>query len=368
LSNAVFVSLYDTNTLSLAPHMLAQAMSAKVLECSIFTDTVEDIVRRINSMKADLVGFSVYIWNFSMVKKILPLLRGSKIIGGPHVRDMEDEYEADVIVAGDVRLPLLDYSKLDLNKYEWIPFETSRGCPMGCGYCTWSGSKMRYYPLDYVFEQLDTILVSKVKWVYLCDSSLLFDKVRAKKILRYCIPFKKQIRFEFGIGQLDDELIDILLDMPESEFNFGIQTINPKALSVIGRGFNQKVFEKEYSALSGHHNVTVDLIYGLPEDNFEGYKNSLDYVSSFSPKRILTNPLILLPGSRFWREKNRYGIEYDKETHLVKSTNTFSEEDMKKAREYSFKVVTGKDVEDAPDLIPTVKKGFERRNKWLKSA
>lgn len=365
MNNNIFISLYDINTLSLAPHMLAQALRGDVLEFSIFSDTVEDIVEQINRRCPDMVGFSVYVWNFSMVKEILPRIKATTIVGGPHVTDLEDEFDADIVVPGRVRLPLLDYSKIQLDKYSWVPFETSRGCPMRCGYCSWSGNKMRYHPLEWVYKQLDTILSSKIKKVYLCDSSLLFNKPRAKQILEYCRTYQKPIRFEFGIGQLDKELIDILISMPQSEFNFGIQSINPRALGIIGRTFSFKDFEREYEALKDHHNITLDVIYGLPGDNIAGYKKTLNYAASFSPKRILTNPLVLLPGSRFWQERHKYGIEYDRKTHLVISTNTFSKKDMQEARDYSFEIVKGRRVENAPDLVPTIKEGFERRNKWL---
>ena len=374
MSNTVFVSLYDYNTLSLAPHTLAQAMGGEVMEFSIFTDTPESVAERINQRDPDTVGFSTYIWNFGMVKKIIPLIkRAKRMVGGPHVKELETQYsKAEVIVPGEVRCQPVDYKKIDLSKYEWVPFETSKGCPLSCGYCTWSSEnskKMRYHEVDdYVLGQLKTILESPIKWVYLADSSLLFKRDRAKEILRFCQPFKKPIRFEFAIGQLDDELIQILRDMPESEFNFGLQTINPPALKAIGRTFKQEAFEREYAALADRHNITIDVIYGLPDDDFEGYKRTIDYVASFAPKRILTNPLILLPGSPYWKDQVKYGIRWDPETHLVTSTRSFSEEDMRKARNYSFKIVHGRDLEDAPDLIPTVKEGFVKRNKWLKLA
>jgi hypothetical protein len=373
MSKPTIVSLYDYNTLSLGPHTIAQAMGGNVMEFSIFTDTAEGIAEKLNAIDSEIIGFSAYIWNFKMVKGIIPLLiQKKKIVGGPHVREMEHHYKgADIIVPGDVKVEYFDYSNIDLDKYDWVPFETSRGCAMGCGYCTWSSmdsKRMIFYDDDYVFKQLDIILSSKIKWLYLCDSSILFNKKRGKAILRHCLKYKKPIRFEFSVGQLDDELIQILLDMPESEFNFGIQTTNPVALKTIGRVFNKEDFEREYSALSGHHNVTIDVIYGLPNDNFEGYKTTIDYVASYKPKRILTNPLILLPGSPFWKDQIRHGFKWDPETHLVISNNTFSEDDMKKARNYSFKIVHGRDIEDAPDLVPTVKEGFIKRNRYLKNA
>ena len=225
---------------------------------------------------------------------------------------------------------------------------------------------MRFYDLDHIFKELDVVLSSKIKWVYLCDSSLLFNRERGRKILKYCSNYKKSIRFEFAIGQLDKDIIDVLLEMPESEYNFGVQTINPLALKAISRAFNKEIFEREYNALAGNHNVTVDAIYGLPEDNIDCYKRTLDYMASLpNIKRILTNPLILLPGSPYWSQKEKWGFVYDPETFLLIRSNHWSEKDMQEARDYSFKIVKGKEVQNAPDLIPTTREGFKKRNDFI---
>ena len=392
---ALFLGIYDRNTISLAPFLLSQCVGGDFEQLSIFDDTPESIAKMINERKPDFVCFSAYIWNAKIIKDTLPKIeQGFKIVGGPHALDNDFlDHGADAVVIGEgeeilkkifeerspgthhglltdlATLPLL-YNKLsNIDDYEWLPVETSRGCPMRCGYCAWASShKMRFYDLDHVFDELDFVLSSKINWVYLCDSSLLFNKERGRKILKFCSKYKKAIRFEFAIGQLDKDIIDALLEMPESEYNFGVQTINPPALNAISRAFNKEIFEREYNALSANHNVTVDAIYGLPEDNIEGYKRTLDYMSSLpNIKRILTNPLILLPGSPYWQQKEKWGFVYDPETYLLIRSNHWSEKDMQEARDYSFKIVKGKEVENAPDLIPTTKEGFEKRNRFAKS-
>ena len=392
---SLFMGIYDRNTISLAPFLLSQYIGGEYAQLSIFDDSADDIAKMINDKSPDFICFSAYIWNAKLIKDTLPKIkRGFKVVGGPHVLDNDFlDHGADAVVIGEgetilkkimiekmtgtfhgeltdlTTLPLL-YDKVpNLDSYEWLPVETSRGCPMHCGYCAWSSTQMmRYYDLDHIYKELDLVLSSKIQWVYLCDSSLLYNKERGRDILKFCAKYKKSIRFEFAIGQLDDDIIEALLDMPESEYNFGVQTINPVVLKLLHRGFNRATFEREYMALAGNHNVTVDAIYGLPGDDFESYKRTLDYMAGLpNIKRILTNPLILLPGSPFWSEKKEHGFVYDPETYLLIRSNAWSEEDMQKARDYSFKIVKGKEVENAPDLIPTTREGFEKRNAFAES-
>ena len=397
----LLVGIYDTNTVSLAPQILAalarQAPAAadhaiETLEFSIFSTPVPEMVAAINARRPDVVGFSCYIWNINLVLQVTPQLDATIVLGGPQVTDIEaeilrDHPDVDIVVTGEGEQPFLDLLEhfagrkplaeiagittaelhnpppalpdldtippLFAGIFErhpdltWVSFETSRGCPMGCGYCTWGFSrKMRYYPLDYVLKELDVILGNpRVREIYLCDSSLLLNKPRARAILDHIIRSgtDKAIRYEFSPEQLDDEIIERMLKLPSNEFNFGIQTINPPALTAIGRPFARERFETSYRkfiAAFPAAQITVDLIYGLPGDDLAGYLASLDYVMSLpGVSRILTNPLIVLPGSRFFRDRDKYGITLsDDGSFLLRENRTFSIDQMRDARRISFYV------------------------------
>ncbi len=352
-----------------------------------------EIVAAINARRPDVVGFSCYIWNFDLITQITPQLDCTIVLGGPQVTDIEAEIlrttrkstssspargrkpssncwsispaasasrrspasPRQPCTTRRAQLPDLDtippvFAEVFARhpKLTWVSFETSRGCPMGCGYCTWGFSrKMRYYPLDLVLTELDAILGNpNIREIYLCDSSLLLNKPRAKAILDHIIRSGhrgKAIRYEFTPEQLDDEIIERMLKLPTNEFNFGIQTINPPALTAIGRPFDRERFETSYRrfvAAFPSAQITVDLIYGLPNDNLAGYLDSLNYVMALpGVSRILTNPLIVLPGSRFFRDRENYGIVLaDDGSFLLRENRTFTVAQMREARRISFHV------------------------------
>ena len=397
----LLVGIYDTNTVSLAPQILsglaknspaAATHEIRTREFSLFADSADFITASIREANPDVVGFSCYIWNYSLIKQITPQLDCTIILGGPQVTGIEKEIlqahpEIDLIVTGEGEqtfLELLEYfagkkaladipgiTTADLHNppqqlfdldtipplyteifqrhpdLTWVSFETSRGCPMGCGYCTWGRSRtMRYYPLEYVLSELAIILHNpRIREIYLCDSSLLYNKARAKKILDLIIRSgaDKTIRYEFSPEQLDDEIIARMAQLPSNEFNFGIQTINPSALAQVGRPFDRQRFERNYQKLlqaMPAARITVDLIYGLPGDDIHGYLGSMNYAMSLpGVSRILTNPLIVLPGSRFFRDRDRYGIVLaNDDSFLLKANSTFTQPQMTDARRYSFYV------------------------------
>lgn len=396
----LLVGIYDTNTISLAPHTILSyvrqfdvSLKFDLLtkEFSIFNNSVDSIIKGIKQAQPDVVGFSVYIWNINEVLEIIKHIDALIILGGPQVTGIEDELlrnnpDIDIIVTGEGEVTfkeLLEYldggKKLDeivgittrstktqprgvienldcippmysniFKEYPnltWISFETSRGCPMGCKYCCWSFSKkMRYFSLERVKRDLDIILNQKnIESIYLCDSSISLDKGRAKQILKYIVSGKqsKMVRFEFDVEQFDEEIIDLLQKIPNCEFNVGIQTTNSRALNDMGRRFNKNHFENNYLKLikiANPANIRVDLIYGLPGDNIEGYKESLNYAICLNGvSRISTNPLLILPGSDFYREMEKYKIKLrDKKSYIVEANYTFSQEEIELARKYSF--------------------------------
>lgn len=459
----VLVGIYDTNTVSLAPQVLrsyaekysevASKFKITIREFSIFRDSIRHIADEINKEQADIVGFSMYIWNAQEILEVIKNINAVVIIGGPHVTGIEEDLlrdnpKIDIIVTGegeDAFKDLLEYFadkkkmadihgvttreiqtsrgpvvELDSipSVYErvfkenpgisWISLETSRGCPMNCRFCAWSYErKMRYISTKRVKRDLSIILAQpNVKNIYLCDSSLLMNKKRAKEILRYIVKagVDKTIRYEFSAEQLDGELIDLLSRLPNHEFNFGIQSVNEKALKDMGRVFQRRLFEKNYFAIAkkieGPDNITIDLIYGLPGDDIEGYKVSLNYVLSLPKiRRILMNPLIALPGSEFFRDREKYKLVLrDNKSYIVESNYTFSASDMNLARKYSFFVMVAyfnhrlRDAikrfakkqaktcldtiivfmeslpfdiikqQNYPDTVPSVKSGFNHRN------
>lgn len=460
----LLVGIYDTNTISLAPAILKAYVEQfdisldfeiATKEFSIFSDSVESIVSSIKKESPDVVGFSVYIWNINEVLEIIKHLKGVIIvIGGPQVIGLEekliaDNPDIDIIVSGEGEetfKELLEYfagrrkintirgistSDIKTNSRDvlpdlnvipllyknilkqhpdisWISFETSRGCPMGCKYCMWGNKKIRYYALERVKIELDSILSQKnIQNIYLCDSNLLFNKKRAKEILRHIIKTQtnKSMRFEFSAEQLDEEIIVLMSGMPNNEFNFGLQSVNEIPLRLMGRSFNKIKFEEKYKKvieICKRPNVTIDLIYGLPGDGIEGFDNSLDYAISLKGvRRILTNPLILLPGSQFFIHRDKYGITLrDDKSYIVKKTETFSQDQMSLARQHSLYVSVvflnsllvdciksfaqyqnkryidiiiqfieflPDDIigQDFPDMIPSVVEGFIRRNRAL---
>lgn len=111
----LLIGIYDTNSVTLAPYVLAAYLrkypsiakhEIAMKEYSIFEQDEDTIVEYVNEQKPDLVGFSVYIWNFAMILRVIDRLNTKVILGGPQVTGIEEQLIKahpiiDVVVTGE---------------------------------------------------------------------------------------------------------------------------------------------------------------------------------------------------------------------------------------------------------------------------
>jgi radical SAM superfamily enzyme YgiQ (UPF0313 family) len=225
-----------------------------------------------------------------------------------------------------------------------ITLETYRGCAFRCNYCLWHyGEKVRYFSLKRVKQELIVVMNSNIKRIWFADSICNFNKERFKKILRIILrnnPKKVIFDFEMKAEFLDEEMIGLLSRLPGGGYiAFGLQSANSLVLKNINRKWNKKIFERNIKLLqkkAKRIDVRIDLIYGLPGDTYESYRQSFGYAMSFHPHRIQAHLLWVLPGTDFYNNAAYYGIRFMKKApHNFLESTTFSRQDCKKAQFYS---------------------------------
>ena len=119
----------------------------------------------------------------------------------------------------------------------------------------------------------------------------------------------------------------------------------------------------------------MQLIDGLPADNYETLKNSVDWLITLRPRTIEIMRFMLLPGTYLRSNARRFGITYNpKAPYLSVKSDTFSPEDLKKTeklrRAISDLYGSGALRESLYPLTERLGISFSRIfdewNKWLK--
>ena len=332
---------------------------AKKCEFCEFTinEPQNNVLAKLYAMDCDAYGFSCYIWNIGYVLKLCQSLKKLRperkiFLGGPEVsfdaeKLLQDNDFIDYIVCGEgeaavseliedfpeercviygeklktlAELPF-PYSDEDLKNTvkgeKLVYYETSRGCPFNCAYCLSSvDAGVRFLPIERVKSEIKMLADSGVQTIKFVDRTFNADKKRAAEIWRYCLSLETDTCFHFEIGAdlLDDDLIDLLKEAKDGQIQFeiGVQTTNERTVSEISRTMNLDVLSKNVKRLATETRVALhlDLIAGLPYEDFYSFKKSFNDVYALKPHVLQLGFLKLLKGSALRSKAENYGIKF----------------------------------------------------------
>lgn len=313
-------------------------------------DSIYNIYKSLLNEKADIYAFSCYIWNIEVILKVAEMIKKAMplsiiMLGGPEASYNAKGYLTspyiDYVMLGegehifkeifeninnlenvnglagkdfinnkfeplDLSTVPLPYNKKDLEMLNGkiIYFETSRGCPFRCSYCLSSAQgKIRYFPMEYVKKGFDLFFENNVPLVKLIDRTFNADKERAKEIIQYIIENSKNTRVHFEVAPhiLDDELIELLNSAPKDMFQLemGIQSTNPDTLKNINRNVDLEIIKENILKISKNNNMHIhlDLIAGLPYEDYSSFKKSFNYVFDLKPQMLQLGFLKVLHGT-----------------------------------------------------------------------
>ncbi|MCL6590283.1 MAG: DUF4080 domain-containing protein [Firmicutes bacterium] len=206
-------------------------------------------------------------------------------------------------------------------EYKLVYYETSRGCPYHCQYCLSANeSGIRFFPLERVQRELLKFIKAGIRQVKFVDRSFNCNQERAKSIWRFLIENGGITNFHFEIvgDLLDDESIEILQEAPPGLFQFeiGVQTTNPETLALIQRRMDFGRLKRQVSKLLNKRNVFVhlDLIAGLPGENYESFARTFNDNLRLEPHRLQLGFLKLLHGSGLRDRAAEFGYVFTTES------------------------------------------------------
>lgn len=212
-------------------------------------------------------------------------------------------------------------------------YESMRGCPFQCTYCL-SGipGGVRMRSLDRVCEELKWFLDAGVPQVKLVDRTFNCAPGRALAIWRFLHQHDNGItnfHFELAGDLLDSESMAFLPQVRPGQFQFeiGVQSANRETLREIDRPSGLEKLERRVRALreAGNIHLHLDLIAGLPEEDFASFRRSFNWVYRLRPHQLQLGFLKVLGGSRMEEKAAEYGLAYQSRApYQVLRTNWLS--------------------------------------------
>lgn len=233
----------------------------------------------------------------------------------------------------ELKSPYLD-GTLNPSAYNGgVLWELARGCPFKCAYCYESkGEKtVTYFPLERIQAELELFNRKKVRQVFVLDPTYNAEKNRALKILQMIKEKTPETFFHFECRAefLDKELAHAFTGIACS-LQIGLQSIHKTVLELVNRTFNKREFTQKIGMLNKAGVIFgFDLIYGLPGDNLEGFKESIDFAVKLYPNNLELFRLSVLPGTTLYDNRIHLGLNSQQEPpYLVESTPGFSPEEL----------------------------------------
>ena len=210
------------------------------------------------------------------------------------------------------------YEDFHLFEHKILYYETSRGCPFCCSYCLSSVDKtVRFRSLPIVKKELDAFLEAKVPQVKFVDRTFNCNRQRAIDIWSYLVEHDNGItnfHFEISSDLLGEEELELFAKMRPGliQLEIGVQSTNGETVDAIHRHMDlDKLFHYVDSVHElGNIHQHLDLIAGLPYENYERFGCSFDDLYAHEPDQLQLGFLKVLKGTMMEDEVKKYSILY----------------------------------------------------------
>lgn len=323
---------------------------------------VDEILSDIYEKKPDAIGFSCYIWNIKMIREIIENYKKISPetdiwVGGPEVsynaqqvlkdnigidyvicgegeetfKNIVDNYENDginvnnlkeikgivfkkegEIISNKLQEPLdlsnIPFAYKDMRKFEnkIVYYETSRGCPFSCSYCLSSiDKKLRFRDINIVKEELKIFIDNKVAQVKFVDRTFNCNHDHAMEIWKFIKENDNGItnfHFEIAADLIKEDEIELIGTMRPGliQLEIGVQSTNEETITSINRKTDFSKIKKVTETIkkAGNIHQHLDLIAGLPYEDYNSFANSFNQVYALKPDQLQLGFLKVLHGSK----------------------------------------------------------------------
>ena len=351
------------------------------------------ILSDITEHDIDVLGFACYIWNIEMTLHVVDMVKAVRpdikiVLGGPEVSFTADELlercpNIDYIVQGegeeafhalvtalqlgndgldpvipgvrgrrngsilgsleavevsDLSSIPFPYTEEDMDDLEHkiIYYESSRGCPFSCQYCL-SGNKntVRFFPQERTLEELQWFIDHGVKQVKFVDRTFNCAPHHHRPLMEFMRDSDTDMNFHL---EMEPELMtewetNLLCETPPGriQIEVGVQSTHKKTLDAINRYNDWPYIQKSIRPIiqAGRTHVHMDLIVGLPHEDFNRFGQSFNDLFSLQPHALQIGFLKLLKGSGVRRMREYKYVADPLAPYEVLSTHVLPYDDVR---------------------------------------
>ena len=210
------------------------------------------------------------------------------------------------------------YNDMGNFKNKIIYYESSRGCPFSCSYCLSSIDKcLRFRDLGLVKKELQVFIDAEVPQVKFVDRTFNCRHEHAMAVWSYIARHDKgktNFHFEVAADLLNEEELRLIETMRPGliQLEIGVQSTNQDTIREIHRVMKFDEVKRVVNRIhiAGNTHQHLDLIAGLPYEDYNSFRKSFNDVYSLKPEQLQLGFLKVLKGSFMYQNVEKYELQY----------------------------------------------------------
>lgn len=225
----------------------------------------------------------------------------------------------NIVLNMDVNdLPIINRKLFNMEKYSTHSICGTRGCPFQCKFCC-NYNNLSNIPLRNRMRSVESI-IEEIKYInneYENKDIFFTDDVFFANI-NNLIKFEELIRknnlkirynAQLRVNMINEEVCKLLIKSGCKKIEVGVETGSEKILRDVCKGIKEKdIVDGIKIAKDNGLRVKTNWIYGLPGSIEEQYK-SIELMLKTMPNEISIHQLIPFPGTEYYDNREKYGIE-----------------------------------------------------------
>jgi radical SAM superfamily enzyme YgiQ (UPF0313 family) len=221
--------------------------------------------------------------------------------------------------------------------------ETSRGCPFSCQFCLSSIEVgVRYFNKEKVKEDIRFLMKNGAKTIKFVDRTFNISRSYAMEMFQFLIDEHLPgtvFQFEITADIMRPEVIEFLNEnAPKGLFRFeiGVQSTNDATNELVMRKQNFQKLTRTVTMVKngGKIDQHLDLIAGLPEEDYHSFKKTFNDVFAMRPEELQLGFLKMLRGTglRIRAAEHEY-VYMDHSPYEILKNNLLSFQEISKIKQ-----------------------------------